>query len=100
MGYQERDEKIQLENPGAAEILEQIGAAKSGIPVLIFLDANGSRIANSLVMPKNGNIGYPVTPEEVAAFGALLEKTAPHMTASQRETVTDWLTKNAPKDGI
>jgi thiol:disulfide interchange protein len=94
---QEREEKVALENPGAAELLEEIGASKSGIPMLIFIDKDGKKIANSLVMPKGGNIGYPVTPEEVTAFGGLLEKTALHMTPAERTKVTDWLTKNAPK---
>jgi thiol:disulfide interchange protein len=94
---QESKEKAALENPGAAEILEEIGASKAGIPVLVGVDANGNRIANSLLMPKNGNIGYPVTAEEIRAFGVFLEKTALHMTPAQRTAVLDWLTKNAPK---
>ena len=94
---QEREEKIANENPGAAAILEEIGAAKAGIPMMVFIDQDGKRIANSLVMPKGANIGYPVTPEEIQAFGGLLEKTALHMTASHRARVLDWLTRNAPK---
>ena len=94
---QEREEKIANENPGAAEILDEIGAGKAGIPMMVFIDKDGKRIANSLVMPKGANIGYPVTPEEIIAFGGLLEKTALHMTAAQRALVLDWLTKNAPK---
>src|SRR5690349_6551795 len=34
---QEEDEKVALENPGAEAILEEIGAAKAGIPTLVFL---------------------------------------------------------------
>ena len=94
---QEREEKVALENPGAEALLEEIGAAKAGIPMLIFLDKDGKRIANSLMMPKGVNIGYPVVPEEIAAFGKLLEITALHMTAADRATVVAWLTKNAPK---
>ena len=94
---QESEDKVLWETPGAEAILEEIGAAKAGIPMTVFLDKDGKKIANSLAMPNGGNIGYPVTPEEVKAFGGLLEKTALHMTAGQRATVLDWLTKNAPK---
>jgi hypothetical protein len=47
-------------------------------------------------MPKNGNIGYPATPEEIKAFAVLLEKTAPRMTARERDRITAYLTKAAP----
>ena len=97
MTVQESEDKVLWETPGADAILEEIGATKAGIPMTVFLDKDGKKIANSLVMPNGGNIGYPVTPEEIKAFGGLLEKTAPKMTAAQRATVLDWLTKNAPK---
>lgn len=94
---QESEDKIALETPGADAILNEIGAAKAGIPVFIFLDKDGKKIGNSLAMPNGGNIGYPVTSEEITAFEGLLAKTAPRMNATQRATVVDWLTKNAPK---
>ena len=95
---QESEDKIALENPGADAILAEIGASKAGIPMIVFLNQDGEKIANSLVMPKGGNIGYPVTSEEITAFEGLLQKTAPRMSAAERATVVEWLTKNAPKD--
>ncbi len=94
---QETDDKKDLENPGADDLLAEIQASDSGIPVIIVLDKDGKRIGHSLVMPKEGNIGYPVTVEEIQAFVGLLEKTAPRMTASHRALVLDWLTTHAPK---
>ena len=94
---QESEDKILWETPGAQAILEEIGASKAGIPMVVFLDKEGKRIGNSLAMPNGGNIGYPVTAEEIQAFGGLLEKTAPQMTSQQRQTVLDWLKKNDPR---
>jgi thioredoxin-related protein len=94
---QESEDKVAFENPGAQEILNEVGAGEAGIPVVVFLDKEGNRIGNSLMMRDGGNIGYPVTPEEIEAFDALLAKTAPRMTATDRTAVKDWLTRNAPK---
>src|SRR5262249_33016708 len=80
---QESDDKKALENPGAQEIANEAGAGKAGIPIYIFLDGNGKRLATSLAMPDGGNIGHPATPEEIKAFEGLLERTAPRMTSSQ-----------------
>jgi thiol:disulfide interchange protein len=94
---QESEDKILWETPGAEKILEEVGAAKAGIPMVVFLDKDGKRTANTLAMPDGGNIGYPVTAEEIQAFGGLLEKTAPRMTAAQRTTILDWLKKHDPR---
>ena len=88
---QERDELVSLENPGAQEMVDQAGAAGSGVPVYIFFDSTGKRLATSLAMPDGGNIGHPAVPEEVVAFTKLLEKTAPRMTAAQRKQIADYL---------
>jgi thioredoxin-related protein len=94
---QESEDKKARENPGAQEILNEAGAGEAGIPVVVFLDKGGNRIGNSLMMPDGGNIGYPATAEEIAAFGELLAKTAPRLTAANRAAIEDWLKRNAPK---
>jgi thioredoxin-related protein len=94
---QESDDKKALENPGAQEIMERNGAGKAGVPYYLFLDKDGKKIADSLAMPKGGNIGYPATPEEIKTFEGLLPKAAPRMTAAQRATISDYLRKHAPK---
>ena len=94
---QESDDKKALENPGAQEIMEKNGAGKVGVPYYLFLDTGGKKIVDSLAMPKGGNIGYPATPEEIKTFEGLLPKAAPRMTAAQRSSISDYLTKHAPK---
>ena len=90
---QERKEMVELENPGAQELVNAAGGNGAGVPVYIFFDSSGERLATSLAMPNGGNIGHPATPEEILAFEGLLMKTAPRMTAAQRKQVTDYLAK-------
>jgi thioredoxin-related protein len=90
---QESKDKVQLENPGAQQMVDDAGAKGSGVPVYIFFDSAGNRLATSMAMPDGKNIGHPATPEEIKAFDGLLQKTAPRMTAAQRQQVTDYLLK-------
>jgi thioredoxin-related protein len=90
---QESKDKVALENPGAQEMVDSAGGKGSGVPVYIFFDSSGNRLATSMAMPDGGNIGHPVTPEEIRAFDGLLEKTAPRMTAAQRQQIVDYLSK-------
>jgi thioredoxin-related protein len=89
---QERNEKVGLENPGAQAMVDEAGGKGSGVPVYIFFDGTGKRLATSMAMPDGGNIGHPATPEEIQVFAGLLEKTAPRMTAAQRKQISDYLT--------
>jgi len=93
---QESREKKALENPGAAEVMKEMGAADAGLPYYFFLDKDGKKIGDSLVMPGGNNIGHPANAEEIKAFVGLLERTAPRMTAMQRATIAEYLAKNAP----
>ena len=98
LDVQERGEKIQThENPGGKEILANFGGTQSGLPFIVFLNKRGKMIANSNVMPKNQNIGYPGSKEEIAAFIKLLKQTALHMTDKQRTVISKYLEKNAPQ---
>jgi thioredoxin-related protein len=90
---QESKDKVALENPGAQEMANDAGAGGAGVPVYIFFDSEGNRLATSLAMPDGKNIGHPATPEEIQAFDRLLEKTAPRMTADERKQVSDYLAK-------
>lgn len=88
---QESDDKKALENPGAQAMLDGAGAGDAGVPAYIFFDSSGHRLATSLAMPGGGNIGHPVTREEIQAFAGLLEKTAPRMTGGERNQVVAYL---------
>jgi thioredoxin-related protein len=98
LDVKERGEKIQThENPGGIEILANFGGLKSGLPFIVFLNKKGKMIANSNVMSKNQNIGYPGAKEEIAAFMKLLKQTAPRMTVKERTKISEYLERNAPK---
>jgi thioredoxin-related protein len=84
-----------LENPGGKKIMTDLGGEKSGLPFYAFLDAKGKKIADSNVMPKDQNIGYPNSPEEIVAFEKLLTRTAPRMSVGQRATIVAYLQKKA-----
>ena len=93
-----------LENPGGGEFMAAMGGAKSGLPFMVFLDANGKKLSDSNVMPvpkspaaPPTNIGCPAAPEEIVAFGELLKKTAPRLSEKDRQTILDEFTKAAPK---
>jgi thiol:disulfide interchange protein len=90
------DKKESLENPGGVDQMKSWGGEKSGLPFYVFLDENGTKVADSNAMPKNGNIGYPGAPEEIAAFDELLKKSAPKLAVSQRGKFIEYLKKNAP----
>jgi len=93
---QESPKKKALENPGADALMKEMGGDDAGLPFYFFLDTNGKKICDSLVMPGGKNIGHPASPEEIKAFATLLEKSAPRLTAANRSQIVDYLTKNAP----
>jgi thiol:disulfide interchange protein len=88
----EEPEKKALENPqGEALMLEYAGGKKAGLPFYVFLDARGRKIADSNAMPDKSNIGFPATSEELAAFMALLDRTAPRLDAPRRAAIVAYL---------
>ena len=93
----ESKDKKDLENAGGDTIMKDLGGEKSGLPYYAFLDAKGKKIADSNVMPKNQNIGYPGSEEEIIEFEKLLRQTALRMTDDQRNQVVAYFRKNAPK---
>ena len=93
----ENGTKKSLENPGGDALLKRLGGEKAGLPFYAVLNTSGVKQGDSLRMPENQNIGYPGSPEEIAAFVGLLKSTAPRMTEADRDTITAHLTRNAPK---
>ena len=85
------------ENSGGVAIMKTLGGAKSGLPFYAILDAKGKKLADSNVMPKDQNIGYPGSPEEIEAFGKIIEKTAPKWKEADHQKLVDYLKENAPK---
>jgi len=87
-----------LENSGGEKMLSKFGGGKTGIPFYVFIDTKGKRVADSNVMPKKNNIGYPGSKAEIAAFKKLLKKTAPQMTAEDLSVVAGYFEKNTTKE--
>jgi len=84
-----------IENPGGQSLMKELGG-KSELPFIAILDKYGKMIANSNLLPKKQNIGYPGSKEEIAAFIKLIKKTAPKITKKQIDAISKYLNKNAP----
>ncbi|MCX6121064.1 MAG: thioredoxin family protein [Ignavibacteriales bacterium] len=98
LDVQERGDKIQThENPGGQKLLSDFGGNNAGLPFVVFLNRKGKMIANSNVMPKKQNIGYPGSKEEIATFTKLLKKTAPHLIGKQGDVIQKYFELHAPK---
>jgi thiol:disulfide interchange protein len=87
----EEDQDKALEHPGGGDLMATWGGAESGLPFYVFLDAEGTKIADSNAMPDGGNIGYPVTALEIERFMALIDETAPRIVPADRATVLAYL---------
>ncbi len=90
------EKRSQFENPGGASLLKAWGGEKSGLPFYVLLDEKGKKLADSNVMPKQANIGYPGEPDEIVAFGEMLKRATPRLTEADRAQLLDYLRKNAP----
>lgn len=94
----ERGEKIaQYENPDGKALMDKLGGATAGIPFYAFINAEGKTLATSNVMPKDSNIGYPGSLEEINAFMKILKTGAPNINDDDYNTLFTYLKKNAPK---
>jgi len=94
---QESDNKKDLENAGAEELLKKWGGP-DGLPYSVFLDANGALIVNAKhpsPAGKGGNIGYPAQPGEIDWFVQMMKKAAPKITDDDLKRIETIL--RAPK---
>lgn len=91
------EKKSKYENGGGVETMKELGGEHSGLPFYAFLDAKGNKLADSNVMPKDMNIGYPGAPEEISAFMELINKTAPRWSSSDQDKLKSYFVENAPK---
>jgi thioredoxin-related protein len=81
---QESEKNKGLENPGAYNLLQQIGGP-SGLPFSAFLDSNGEMIVNSKC--NGNNIGYPGEPGEIDYFIVMMKKSAPQMSGGDLKII-------------
>jgi thiol-disulfide isomerase/thioredoxin len=94
---QESEKNKGLENPGGEDFLKKFGGP-DGLPYSAFLDAHGGLIVNSKLpssMGGEGNIGFPVKPQEVDWFVKMMRTAAPQMAADDVQTIEAEL--NHPK---
>jgi thiol-disulfide isomerase/thioredoxin len=91
---QESDDHKNLENPGADQWLKKLGGP-AGLPYSAFVNAGGELIVNSKnassAGPGGGNVGHPMTPDEIDWFVAMMKKAAPAMSVVDLKTIEDAL---------
>ncbi len=81
--------------PGGVNLQRELGGAESGWPYIVMLDQQGKLLAGSIRPGKDGNIGYPASPDEIRWFVAMLRKAAPAMTPQDLATVQAWLSSHS-----
>jgi len=93
-----REEMRALEWAGVNDVFASYtgGNARMGLPFMVFLDADGGMVTNSAA-PLNGtNMGFPVTPEELDGFEAMVATAAPDTTAADRRALRQACVRFAP----
>ena len=96
MDVMERGEKKALENAGGADLMNSLKGEGAGLPFYAFVDAKGKMIANAMQLKRDGtdalgNIGHPVSEDEVTNFMRILKKAAPGMSKAEAKILEDWL---------
>lgn len=91
----EDEGKQALEHPGGNALMNEWGGATAGLPFYVFLGDTGRKVADSNAMPDGTNIGFPVTPEEVRAFLALIARSARMLSEAERDMLDRYLTRAA-----
>ena len=84
--------------PGADDLLKSWGGADAGLPFLVLVDASGAKVADSNAMPGGGNIGYPVDPDEIEAFMAMLDRAGARLRPAERDTLVSYLRTKPAKN--
>ncbi|HZW09805.1 MAG TPA: thioredoxin family protein [Phycisphaerales bacterium] len=82
---------------GGDVLLEMRGSQQGGIPWFVFLDSAGEPIATS--SDSGQNTGFPVAPEEIAAFMEMLRKVKPAIPAEPLDRIETALRQGAKSDG-
>ena len=77
-----------------AEVAARLRKGRAGgIPWIVILDTNGKELINSDA--PTGNIGCPVTPEEIKWFMTMIEKTARNLDSKEQGMLRSELEKHA-----
>ncbi len=92
---EERGAKKELDDPGGDEVLAKAGGKDAGLPFYAFINEKGETIVTS-IRPGEGkagerNIGYPLQPQEVDWFMAMVKKAAPAMSPDEARVLENRL---------
>lgn len=82
---------------GGDMLVEMCGTQRSGIPWFAFMDGAGKTVATS--SDEGQNIGFPVAPEEIAAFMGMLRKVTPPLAEDELATIETALREGEKKPG-
>jgi thioredoxin-related protein len=97
--FEQRGKHPELNNPGGEKLVADLGGEAGGVPFLVFLDAQGRPLINSLRpvkgKAKGENVGYPALPEEIDWFMNMLRQTLPSLTAPDARSIETWLRKHS-----
>lgn len=91
---QESGDKVALMNEGGGDLMKSLKGEKAGLPFYAFVNPNGKMIVNAMQMKKGetmGNIGHPMSAEEVTNFMKIVMKAAPKMTKAEFGVLDAWL---------
>ena len=93
------DVKIDVDRTiGGKELLARYRTPdRGGIPWFVILDTDGKPLIDST--GPDGNVGFPVQPQEIAYFRTMLEKGARKMSDKEIETLTTSLEKKETPAG-
>lgn len=82
--------------PDADALFTRLAGEDAGLPFFVTLDGAGNTLATSIA--GNGeNIGFPVDPDELAHFEAVLKRSAPAMTPAEIATLRAACVRLRPK---
>ncbi|HEX3376072.1 MAG TPA: thioredoxin family protein [Candidatus Acidoferrales bacterium] len=92
---EQRGKHPELNSPGSEKLLAEYGGEAMGVPFIVFLDAQGQLLINSIRSvnrkSKGENVGYPALPMEIDWFMTMLRNTVPTLTKSDADTIEMWL---------
>jgi thioredoxin-related protein len=89
----ETEDKKNLENPGALDLLIKYKGNNQGIPYWIVFDANRNLLADSQITP-GVNTGCPATKDEVDHFIKVMKRTT-SLSSDQLNLISKRFLKNA-----
>ena len=88
-----------VENPGGEDLYQKYSPAPGGVPVWVFLSADGKVLGDSFEEAKGKkiNVGFPYEPNELTHYEKTLRAALPKLTESEVGEVMKELKDSAPK---